>query len=190
MEEPSDAEKTVLVVDDEPQLLDVFSLFLEDEYAVRTASGGNEAIEVVDETIDAALLDRRMPDLNGDEVLQEFRERGYTFPVAMVTAVEPEFDIVELPFDEYVTKPVDGAYLRTVVELLMTRGEYDEASREFFQLASKKAALEASDELGSDVEDSDQYGEIVRRMSELESSLSETLSELSDSDMEAAYRRL
>lgn len=190
MTEAQNAEKTVLVVDDEPQLLDVFSLFLEEEYAVRTANGGEEAIEEVDETVDAALLDRRMPDLRGDEVLQTFRERGYTFPVAMVTAVEPEFDIVELPFDEYVTKPIDGDYLRSVVELLLTRGEYDEESRAFFRLASKKAALESSDEYGNDLEDREEYEEIVRRLSKLESSLSETLAQLSDGDMEAAYRRL
>ncbi|MFP4529879.1 MAG: response regulator [Halodesulfurarchaeum sp.] len=190
MAEAADADPTVLIVDDEPQLLEVFSLFLEAEYEVRTANGGEEAIEVVDESIDAALLDRRMPDLRGDEVLREFRKQGYTFPVAMVTAVEPEFDIVELPFDEYVTKPIDGDYLRSVVELLLTRGEYDEESREFFRLASKKAALESSDESGSDLEDREEYAEIVRRMSELESALSETLAQLSEADMEAAYRRL
>lgn len=190
MAEAQDAAQTVLVVDDEPQLLEVFTLFLEEEYRVRTASGGKEALEAVDETVDAALLDRRMPDLNGDTVLEELRERGYTFPVAMVTAVEPEFDIVELPFDDYVTKPINREDLLAVVDVLFARAAYNEESREFFQLASKKAALESSDELGGDVETNEQYTQIIQRMSELESSLSETLASLSAADAEEAYRLL
>jgi DNA-binding response OmpR family regulator len=189
MAESADAE-TVLVVDDEPQLLEVFSLFLEDRYTVRTARGGEAAIESVDEAVDVALLDRRMPDLSGDQVLDRIREAGHSFPVAMVTAVEPDLDIVEMPFDDYITKPVDRETLLSVVDVLLTRASYNSDSRDFFQLASKKAALEASDELGSDVEATEEYQNVMERMAELESSLTETLDALAASDAEAAYRML
>ena len=190
MAESADADRTVLVVDDEPQLLEVFSLFLEDRYSVRTAQGGEAAIDAVDESVDVALLDRRMPDLSGDEVLDRLREAGYAFPIAMVTAVEPDIDIVEMPFDDYITKPIGREEIHSVVDVLLSRASYDADSRDFFRLASKKATLEASEELGTDVETNEQYQRVVSRMEELESSLSETLADLAAADAEAAYRML
>jgi CheY-like chemotaxis protein len=62
-------EGTVLVVDDEPQLAELYSMQLAEEYEVRTATGGPEALDLVDEEVDVALLDRRMPRMSGDELL-------------------------------------------------------------------------------------------------------------------------
>ncbi|TKX52052.1 response regulator, partial [Halorubrum sp. SS7] len=58
----------VLVVEDEPDLADLYAAWLGDEYRVRTAYGGREALDQLDETddeVDAILLDRRMPGLSG-----------------------------------------------------------------------------------------------------------------------------
>ena len=73
---------------------------------VRTAYGGEEALEKADEDVDLVFLDRQMPDMSGDDVLERVRERGLDCRVVMVTAVDPDFDIVEMPFDDYLTKPV------------------------------------------------------------------------------------
>ncbi|ESS07881.1 MAG: response regulator containing CheY-like receiver, AAA-type ATPase, and DNA-binding domain protein [uncultured archaeon A07HN63] len=51
---------TVLVVDDESDVADLYAYRLEDAFSVRTAYSGEEAIETVDETVDVILLDRRM----------------------------------------------------------------------------------------------------------------------------------
>jgi len=99
----------VLVVEDEPDLADLYAAWLGDEYRVRTAYGGQEALDELDEAddeVDAILLDRRMPGLSGDEVLAAVRERGIDCRVAMVTAVEPDFDILKMGFDDYLVKPV------------------------------------------------------------------------------------
>jgi len=82
------------------------------DHEVRTAYSGEEALEKVDEDVDIVLLDRLLPDLPdlpGDEVLERVRERGLDCRVVMVTAVDPDFDIVELPVDEYIHKPVGTA---------------------------------------------------------------------------------
>jgi DNA-binding response OmpR family regulator len=112
-----------------------------EEYEVRTATGGPEALDLVDEEVDVALLDRRMPRMSGDELLDKLRERGIEAKVAMLTAVDPDVDIVDMPFDDYRTKPVAAAELRGLVRTLLLRASYDERCQEFFQLASKKAAL-------------------------------------------------
>ena len=81
----------VLVVEDEPDLADLYATWLKIDYSVRTAYGGEEAVEQLDDEIDVVLLDRRMPGLSGDEVLTKIRERGIDCYVSMVTAVEPDF---------------------------------------------------------------------------------------------------
>ncbi|MFB6302877.1 MAG: response regulator [Haloferacaceae archaeon] len=170
----------VLVADDERALVDLYAKFLESEYDVRTATGGAEALEKVDEAVDVVLLDRRMPDLSGDEVLCELRDRGLDCMVAMLTAVEPDIDIVEMPFDDYKVKPVDRSDLLGLVEVLVDRASYDEQSQVFFRLASKKAALEVA---GND--DTEEYDRLVKRMAEVRADIDETLDRIGS---EAAFR--
>jgi DNA-binding response OmpR family regulator len=159
----------VLVVEDEPDLADLYAAWLGDEYRVRTAYGGHEALDQLDEAddeVDAILLDRRMPGLSGDEVLTAVRERGINCRVAMVTAVEPDFDILEMGFDDYLVKPVTSDTLRDTVEGLLRRGEYDTEVQELFSLTSKKAMLE-SEKSASDLADNEEYQELTDRIAEL-----------------------
>lgn len=133
----------VLVVDDDPQVLDLFGQFLEDEYAVHAASSGGEALEQLSASIDVVLLDRRMPDMSGDEVLERIRDRGYDCRVAMITAVRPDVDVVDMAFDDYVVKPVTSSKLKNTIDSLLAWDEYDEIAREYFAVAEKLEILEA-----------------------------------------------
>jgi len=168
---------TVLAVDDEPDLAELYRVYLESAYDVRIATGGEAAIGEMDESVDVVLLDRRMPDMSGHEVLTAMREAGYDARVAMLTAVEPDVDIVDMPFDDYKTKPVTKEDLLTLVEVLLYRAEFDEHSQEFFALASKKAALEAAD-----TTDTDEYKELVERMESIRDRVDDTLDHLSARD--------
>jgi len=134
---------TVLVVDDDRELADMYHFQLADEYLVRTAYSGRQAIEILDETVDVMLLDRRMPRLNGANVLQQVRASEYDCRVIMTTAVDPAFDIIDLPFDDYLCKPISKATLRKAVDQQLTATEYDASVRELFRKRSKIALLEA-----------------------------------------------
>ncbi|MFB6303219.1 MAG: HalX domain-containing protein [Haloferacaceae archaeon] len=186
----SDTQPVVLVVEDERDLADLYATWLEDDYRVRTAYGGEEALEALDDDISAILLDRRMPDLPGDEVLRTVRERGIDCRVAMVTAVEPDFDIVEMGFDDYLVKPVSKEALLETVSNLLLRNEYADGVQELFSLASKKALLEA--EKGpAELEENEEYRELEERMSELREDLDATVDSLSsDSGLTELYRDL
>ena len=121
----SDAtEPTVLFVDDQRDLLDVFELTFGRDYDVRTASDGKEALEKFDDGVDLAFLDRRMPGLHGDEVLERLRDRGVETPVVLMSAVDPE---VEPPaeYAAYLTKPVDNERIRDLVDEYATPAETD-----------------------------------------------------------------
>jgi DNA-binding response OmpR family regulator len=133
---------TVDIVDDDPSLLALFETFLSDRYDVRTATGGREALDLLGPGSDVVLLDRRLPRLSGDDVLTELRTRGLDCPVAFVTAVDPGPDIVDLPLDGYVRKPLARADARDLVETLLGVASYDDPRRELFRLRTKHAALE------------------------------------------------
>lgn len=132
----------VLLVEDQESAAHLFEMWLSEHYEVEVAYDGFEALDKLDEDIDVVLLDRRMPGMSGDEVLEEIREQGYDCKVSMVSAVEPETDIANLPIDEYLTKPVDANRLRKAVDELNLRGKTTEAKQEVLALLSRKRAIE------------------------------------------------
>lgn len=135
------------------------------------------------------LLDRRMPEMSGDEVLTEMRERGLDVRVAMVTAVDPDFDIVDMAFDAYLTKPVTKPDLVETVEQLTTLSEYESGVREQFALAEKRAVLEI-EMSEAELEASDEYAELTRRLEELEDETDDRAGELDHDSFAAAVRDL
>ncbi len=162
-----DTSSTVLVVDDETNVADLFATWLAMEHDVRTAYSGEEALERVDDDVDVVFLDRQMPGRSGDEVLAQIRERGIDTRVVMVTAVDPDFDIIEKPFDAYLTKPITGEELLETTQAMLELHDYDETLQEYFALASKKATLEAQ-KTSADLVANPRYQEMTERVSELE----------------------
>ncbi|MFA9504618.1 response regulator [Natrinema sp. H-ect1] len=177
---------SVLIVEDEPDLADLYAAWLEEECRVRTAYDGAEALDAIDETIDIVLLDRRMPGLSGDTVLDTMRERSLDCRVAMVTAVEPDFDIVEMGFDDYLVKPVSGDELVDVIDQLLLRSTYDDQLREFFALAAKKALLD-DQKTAAERQSSQEYAELEDRLAVLRVRVDDTMQELLAQD---GYRQL
>ena len=148
------AEPRVLMVDDEKQVADAYALRLQDVADVTVAYGGEEALSVVEEgrPPDVVLLDRHMPGLSGDEVLAELRERELTTRVIMVTAIDPDLGIVEMPFDDYLSKPVDRADLHAAIDQQCQVLAY-ELLGEYFGLASTRAVLTTDGSAADDAEE-------------------------------------
>lgn len=133
----------VLLVDDEPDVVSTYREQLDDTYTVRAANSGEQALERLDASVDVVLLDRRMPGMNGDAVLERIRERELDCWVVMVTAVDPDMEMVTLAFDEYLTKPVSGEQLNAAVERMLKRDQLDEQIQQIVEIGSKLATLEA-----------------------------------------------
>lgn len=172
----------ILVVDDERALADLYAAFLKPKYTVMTAYNGTEALEKINDEVDVALLDRRMPDLSGEAVLRAFREAGYECRVAMVTAVTPDIDIIEMGFDEYLTKPVDREDLYDTIERLLELEAYDDLMKEYYQLASKKAALE-TEKSDTALSNSDEFTQLTARVDDLATELRAREGSMSESDL-------
>jgi DNA-binding response OmpR family regulator len=178
---------TVLVVEDEPPLVEIYARWLEDTYRVRTAGDGQEALDEFDESVDVILLDRLMPGLSGDEVLAEVRERGYSCKVAMVTAVEPDFDIITMGFDDYVVKPVDREELLAVVDRLLSRTSFATLEQRYYALVSKRATLQSA-KSSEELSESEEYAELQADIDEVRERIDETLPEFGDGELVAMIR--
>lgn len=178
----------VLVVEDESDLADLYAAWLGNSYRVRTAYGGREALEKLDAEVDVVLLDRRMPGLSGDEVLDAIQERGIDCQVAMVTAVEPDFDVLEMGFDDYLVKPVAREELLDTVGNLERRSSYDAGVQELFSLASKKALLEA-EKTDAELAENEEYQQLEERLATLRDELDSTIQSMdSQEEFDVLFR--
>ncbi|KAA9408907.1 response regulator [Haloarcula hispanica] len=177
----------ILVVDDEPAVADVYAEQLRDRYTVETVYSGEAALSKLDSAVDVVLLDRRMPDLSGDEVLSAIREKRYDTRVAMVTAVDPDFDIIEMPFDDYVLKPVSKEDLFGTIEQLLLYADYEERLRECYSLTAKYAALESSKPQAV-LDESEEFSELKAELAEVRAELDDITDSFDATDFELLFR--
>jgi DNA-binding response OmpR family regulator len=184
-ESASDA--TVLVADDEKDVADVYALRLRNEYQTETAYGGTEALEKVGEDVDVILLDRRMPDVSGDEVLAEIRERNLDTRVIMITAVDPDFDILDMPFDDYLCKPIDKDDLVAAIDQQLAARRYDDRMAEYLEVTSKLTLLEA-EKTAQSLDENEDIASLKARAEALKTEMDEALSEFRDVD--AAFKEI
>ena len=175
--EQMDSQTHALIVEDEPDLAELYATWLDGHAEVETVYDGAAALEAIDENVDVVLLDRRMPDVSGDDVLEAIRERGVDCRVAMVTAVEPDFGIIDMGFDDYLVKPVSKSELRELVSRLTLCSSYDEKLREFFSLSSKKALLDA-EKSEAERRASREYARLEDELAVLRADIDETIVEL------------
>jgi len=119
--------KTILVVDDEPRIIEAVSMNLELEgYQVSAARNGYEALQKLTEDLpDLIILDVMMPEIDGFETLRKIREVS-TVPVILLTVKGEEIDKVkglDLGADDYVTKPFSPKELVSRVKAVLRRVE-------------------------------------------------------------------
>ena len=173
---------TVLVVEDNERLRELYGRWLSEAHRVVTARNATEALDVFDDSIDVVLLDRRMPDAPGDDVLAGMRSSETDVRIAMVTAVEPRDDVVDLGFDEYLCKPVDAETLRALVARLVQRAEFGTRVNRQFVVARKIALLEKY-MTDAELESSEAYEELRREYDDLNTDLVDTVDDLSHEDL-------
>jgi DNA-binding response OmpR family regulator len=117
--------ETILVVDDEPTIVEVVELYLQREgYRVITAADGPGALALAAERKpDLVVLDLMLPGLNGFEITQRLRANGH-IPIIMLTARGEEADRIvglELGADDYVTKPFSPREVVARVKAVLRR---------------------------------------------------------------------
>ncbi len=174
-----DTPASVLVVDDEREVADLYAAALEDAYAVQTAYSGLEALELLVFEPDVILLDRRMPGLSGTEVLEEIRAREVDVRAAMVSGVEPDFDVVDMPFDDYLVKPVGPTDLRDLVDRLVVLDRFEEKRVELSSRRVTRNVLE-HEKTEAELRASEEYAALQAEIRQLETEIDNLRSRLGD----------
>jgi len=123
--------KTVLVVDDNPKIVEVLEAYLTAEgFDVITAADGPSAIEAVESRVpDLALLDIMLPGVDGIALTKRF-QREHDLPVILVTARTDEIDRLiglEVGADDYISKPFSPREVVARVKAVLRRVDRDSA---------------------------------------------------------------
>jgi DNA-binding NtrC family response regulator len=117
--------RRILIVDDEPLIIEVLSEHFKTAYEVETAMNGADALTaVLRERPDVVLLDINMPRMSGVEVLKDIKKIDETIPVIMVTANEQitlAADAFKTGAFGYVPKPFDFRYLDHMIATIFDR---------------------------------------------------------------------
>jgi len=119
---------TVLVVDDEPHIVELASLYLSnDGFTVLSAHDGLEALRMIEERRpDLVVLDIMLPKMDGWDVCRRLRQEGNNVPIIMLTARGEDVDRIvglELGADDYVVKPFNPRELVARVKAVLRRSE-------------------------------------------------------------------
>ncbi|PSP95456.1 response regulator [Halobacteriales archaeon QS_4_62_28] len=185
----STEDATVLVVDDEKEVADVYALRLRSEFETDTAYGGEEALEVIGDggEVDVVLLDRRMPGTSGDEVLERVRERDADCRMIMITAVDPDFDIIDMEFDDYLCKPLEKDDLVAAIEQQLTARRYDDQLTKYLEATSKLALLEA-EKTSQSLDANEDVTQLKERIDRLKDEMDEALGEFDN--IERAFKEI
>jgi len=137
---PAEQRQRVLVVDDEPSILDSVSTVLGYEgFDVDTASKGHEALAKAQNlSFDLVVLDVMLPDLDGLEIVRRLRSDGLKVPVLFLTARGEVDDLVAglgAGADDYIAKPFSLAELVARTKALLRRSAPPEAASERLSFA-------------------------------------------------------
>jgi DNA-binding response OmpR family regulator len=183
----NDDNKTILIVDDEEMVAESYELYLRDKYETRVETNGGAALcELTpsDREIDLILLDRRMPGMSGDVVAEHVDEYELEYQVIMVSAVDPDLDIIDMPVDGYLSKPVSEEEVVEAVERTFLIADYREL------LLKYNEAVEKHDLLVSDFSSDDapaQLEQLRNRMQSLEQELHDLTDSLSDTNLGSVF---
>lgn len=122
--------QTIALVDDDRNILTSISMALEAEgFEVRTYPDGDEALKgLTQRPVDLAVLDIKMPRLNGMELLQKLRQTSATLqmPVIFLTSKDEEVDEImglRMGADDYITKPFSQRLLLERIRAILRRDQ-------------------------------------------------------------------
>lgn len=126
--------QTIALVDDDRNILTSVSMALEAEgYHVNTYADGDEALTGLTQTpVDLAVLDIKMPRMDGMELLGKLRNTSH-MPVIFLTSKDDEIDEVlglRMGADDYITKPFSQRLLIERIRAILRRSEADQLSQD------------------------------------------------------------
>lgn len=162
----------VLIIDDQSLIRNSLRVALEKEgYRVLTAKTGQEGMRIVKtDTVDLVLLDVRLPDIDGIEVLRSIKEADAEIIVIMMTGygtIENAVNAMKLGAFDFVSKPFKSRHVSTIIKLAL---ETKRLKREVMELRGRNRELYGTDKIIGQSPAMVKSMEMVRKVSQIESS--------------------
>jgi len=133
----------ILIIDDDQSLLESYTVLLEDEFQVSTAESGERGLELLrHEDVHLILLDVRLPDISGIEVLRRIKVLDENVDVIMITAVKDvrvAVEAIKLGAYDYLEKPFE---IDEILALLRRTLEHQTLLREVLYLRDLRAEVD------------------------------------------------
>lgn len=148
-----EAKARILIVDDEAALRDSLRFLLSSKYELFFASHGKEALDLSAKVVpDLVLLDMRLPDISGMDILKQIKETDPSIEVIMVTAVNTvsrAVEAIKLGAYDYVTKPFDIEAIQEII----------------YKVLEKRVLERENSYLKGEIEKKNQFEKIIGRTS-------------------------
>jgi DNA-binding HxlR family transcriptional regulator/DNA-binding NarL/FixJ family response regulator len=163
---------TVLIADDSQRVADMYAEWLNPEHDVRVAYTGEGAVQAYDDEVDLVVLDCQMPGVHGDRLVNSIRDSKFNSSVIISSPHPLDTDVLNLEFDEYLTKPAQQSKTLDVVDSVLNRQTYDAPVPEYLALQSKQELLQA-DRLSEYYEQTGEIDQLLSRIEKLEAEIDE-----------------
>ena len=120
-------QNTILVIDDDPEILSFVSKQLQNTYKIITATNGKEALDILEtESVNLIVSDVMMPEIDGFELCKRLKNNINYSPIILLTAratLQSKIEGIELGADAYIEKPFSTEYLLVKIATLLTNLE-------------------------------------------------------------------
>ena len=180
----------VLVVEDDSEVATRYRQHLAANYTFRVATNAQDGLARLNGRVDVVLVDREATCISGTDVLSCIRDRDLDGRVALVTAEEPDVDVLDRGFDAYIKKPMTASGLTGTVERLLERSKYERLLQDYYAAVAEQATLESSTR-GAALEASADYRRLQNDIEAIRAELAGTMDGVAtDADFITTIRRL
>ena len=115
----SSAAGAVLIVEDEVGLAELLEIWLKPAHHVDVVTRGADALEILGPDIDVVVLDWRMPEVSGEDILEHIRSEELDCGIAVVTGLDPRTGDIDDDVDAVLRKPVQREDLLAIVDSMI-----------------------------------------------------------------------
>lgn len=179
---------TVVLVSGETDIANQFASWLGKNYTVHVAPDSAAADSFLDKTVDVVVVDRTRPAGAVANMLSTVRKKDLDCQVAIITGEEPDIDVREMDFDDYLCKPVSKEELLDTVKRLLAQATYRKGIEELYTLTREKSLVELDSSTDSTA--TEQYERLQARFEELDEELTEIMKTFSKTQLTAELAQL
>ena len=179
--------KRILVVDDDPDMLDAVTMLLsEDGYNVTASSSAGEAMDQIKiSAFDVVLTDIKMPVVSGIELLEQINDFDPEMPVIMMTAyadLDLALNSIKRGAFDFFTKPIEHDYLLRVIDKAITHHSFRQLEKEYKRRLEIEVSKRTSELRSALARLNSQSKEVILRLT--------GIAEFRDTDTGAHIRRV